>query len=57
MSSLSAPAQALLGHTEGEVVEAETPQRMRRFRILSTTTLFDLLGLTESATTPPTRCA
>ena len=56
--SIASPvAQALLGHTEGEVVEAETPQRMRRFRILSTTTLFDLLGLTESATTPPTRCA
>ena len=56
--SIASPvAQALLGHTEGEIVEAETPQRRRRFRILSTITLFDLLGLAETVTAPPTRCA
>lgn len=46
--SLASPvAQALLGRSEGEVVEVATPQRTRRFRVLSTTTLFDVLGLYE----------
>lgn len=49
--SLASPvAQALLGRSEGEVVEVVTPQRTRRFRVLSTTTLFDLLGVYETPT-------
>lgn len=53
--SIASPvAQALLGRKEGEVVEVATPQRTRRFRVLSTTTLFDLLGLYEQ---PSVECA
>lgn len=47
--SLASPvAQALIGQNEGDVVEVVTPQGKRRFRILSTTTLYDLLGSQET---------
>lgn len=47
--SLASPvAQALLGRKEGEEVEVDTPQGTRRFRILSTTTLYDLLEVHEA---------
>lgn len=48
--SLASPvAQALLGGKEGEAVEVATPQGPRRFRILSATTLFDVLGVQEAS--------
>lgn len=53
--SLASPvAQALLGRGEADEVEVATPQRQRGFRILSTTTLFDFLGLQEP---PAVECA
>jgi transcription elongation factor GreA len=49
--SLASPvAQALLGKREGAHVEVRTPQRTRRFRVLTTTTLFDVLGVQEGPT-------
>jgi transcription elongation GreA/GreB family factor len=49
--SLASPvAQALLGKREGEDVDVTTPHRTRRFRVLSTTTLFDVLGVPKAPT-------
>ena len=46
--SLASPvAQALIGRKQGDEVEVGTPQGTRRFRILSTTTLYDVLGVQD----------
>lgn len=48
--SIASPvAQALLGHAEEEVVEVATPQRRRELRILSVTTVFEIVGMQDAA--------
>lgn len=43
--SIGSPvAQALLGRMEGDTVDVFTPQRKRRLKIFSITTVFDVLG-------------
>lgn len=51
--SLASPVgQALLGRRPGDEVDVDTPQRRRRLRILSMTTLFERLD-----EAPPVQCA
>ncbi len=47
--SLASPiGYALLGRSEGEEIEVNTPRGTRRFRIARLTTVHDLLGPTEA---------
>ncbi|HEX6927157.1 MAG TPA: GreA/GreB family elongation factor [Longimicrobiaceae bacterium] len=54
--SINSPvAQALLGQPEGAVVDVVTPQRERQLRILSITTIYDVVdasGLDNEADSP-----
>lgn len=48
--SIASPvAQALIGHGEEDVVEVATPQRRRKLRILSITTIFEVVGMQDAA--------
>ena len=48
--SIGSPvAQALLGGRRGEVVEVAAPQRRRKLRILSLTTVFEMAGARDEA--------
>ena len=49
--SIASPvAQALLGGTEGDVVEVVTPQRSRQLKVVAVTTVFDIVGVPENGT-------
>lgn len=52
--SIASPvAQALLGGREGAIVEVVAPQRKRRLKVVSITTVFDILGVPESSGSVP----
>ena len=48
--SIASPvAQALQGRREGDIVEVVTPQRKRQLKVVSITTVFDIVGVPDNS--------